>query len=140
MLVIRLVFAVATLALLSSIPAAGQAPKLSPQQLNPPTVSVNKPIAVPNKLIIVPKTPTASLAKSKVDSPNLNKPIAAAPRGTIAFQRPVGNRNLKSRTIPDDGGTSPGAYFGHQEEAPGPNIVYPPCPGGAPRSGLSANC
>lgn len=45
--IIRLAVAVATLALLSSIPAAGQAPKLSPQQLNPPTLNGNKPIAAP---------------------------------------------------------------------------------------------
>jgi hypothetical protein len=77
MLVIRLAVAVATLALLSSIPAAGQAPKLSTQQLNPPTLSVNKPIAAP-----------------KAYSPNLNKPIAAAP---ITVQRPVTNRDMKPR-------------------------------------------
>ena len=34
--IIRLAVGVATLALLSSIPAAGQAPKLSTQQLNSP--------------------------------------------------------------------------------------------------------
>src|SRR5450631_2386392 len=67
MLVIRLAVAVATLGLLS--PAAGQAPKLSTQQLNQPTLNVNKPIAAP-----------------KVYSPNLNKPITAAP---ITVQRPV---------------------------------------------------
>jgi hypothetical protein len=136
MLVIRLPVAVATLAVLSSIPAAGQAPKLSPQQLNPPTLSVNKPIAVPNKLIIVPKTPTASLAKSKVDSQNLNKPIAAAPRETIKFQHP--KRDVPPLLTPENTTPNGSNIFGQQD--PGPNIVYPPCPGGAPRSGLSANC
>jgi hypothetical protein len=70
---IRLAVAVATLASLSSIPAAGQAPKLSPQQLNPPTLNVNKPIAAP-----------------KAYSPNLNKPIVVAP---ITVQRPVPDNN-----------------------------------------------
>jgi hypothetical protein len=72
MLVIRLVAAVATLGLLSSIPAAGQA-KLSTQQLNSPTLDVNKPIAAP-----------------KAYSPNLNKPITAA---KITVQRPVPDNN-----------------------------------------------
>jgi hypothetical protein len=74
MLVIRLAAAVATLALLSSMPAAGQA-KLSTQQLNQPTLNVNKPIAAPNKPITVL-------------SPNGNKLIAAPKAPTIAFQRP----------------------------------------------------
>jgi hypothetical protein len=69
MLVIRLAVAVATLGLLSSIPAAGQA-KLSPQQLNSSTLNVNKPIATP-----------------KVYSPSLNKPIST-PKA-LAVQRPV---------------------------------------------------
>jgi hypothetical protein len=72
MLVIRLAAAVATLGLLSSIPAAGQA-KLSTQQLNSPTLNANKPIAAP-----------------KVYSPNLTKPITAAP---VTVQRPVPDNN-----------------------------------------------
>jgi hypothetical protein len=84
--IIRLAFAVASLALLSSIPAAGQATpplKLSPQQLNPPPP--NKPIAAPgtyspngNKLIAAPGT----------SSPNGNK-LITAPTAGRAFQRPL---------------------------------------------------
>jgi hypothetical protein len=43
---IRIAAAAATLGMLSSIPAAGQA-KLSTQQLNSATLNVNKPIAAP---------------------------------------------------------------------------------------------
>jgi hypothetical protein len=79
--IIRLAVAVATLALLSSMPAAGQASKLSSQQLNSPTLNVNKPIAAP-----------------KVYSPNGNKLIAApTASSTSAFQRPVTNRDMKPR-------------------------------------------
>jgi hypothetical protein len=110
--IIRLAAAVAALALLSSIPAAAQAPKLSPQQLNPPTLIVNKPIAAP-----------------KAYSPNLNKPIAA-PKG-IAFQRPVPNRKMKTVTTPGDGPVT------EQTDILGnpivPIITYGPCPGGVPR-------
>ena len=85
--IIRLPFAVASLALLSSIPAAGQATsplKLSPQQLNPPTS--NKPIAAPgtyspngNKLVAAPPT----------SSPDANKLNAAPTASGRAFQRPL---------------------------------------------------
>ena len=71
--IIRSAVPVATLALLSSIPAAGQAPKLSPQQLNPPISNANNPITAP-----------------KPYSPNLNKPITTAP---ITVQRPVPDNN-----------------------------------------------
>jgi hypothetical protein len=85
MLVIRLAVAVATLALLSSIPAAGQAPKLSTQQFNQPRLNVYKPIAAPNKPIAVPKALTAY-------SPNGNKQIATPKAPTIAFGRSSGQR------------------------------------------------
>lgn len=85
--IIRSAVPVVTVALLSSIPAAAQAPKLSTQQLNSPTLNVNKPIAAP-----------------KAYSPNLNKPITTAP---ITVQRPVPDNNprpmahgsIKSGTI-----------------------------------------
>jgi hypothetical protein len=76
--VLRGAGAVATLALLSSIPAAGQAPKLSPQQLNQPTLNANKPIAAP--------------VSPKPLSPNMNKPIAMA-RPT--FHRPATDTKLR---------------------------------------------
>ena len=104
MLIIRLAAAVATLGLLSSIPAAGQAPKLSSQQLNPPTSNF-KPIAPPNKPITVLKSSTValspngnkgSIAAPKAYSPNGNKDIAAAPpKGTLAFKRPVPCPNMR---------------------------------------------
>jgi hypothetical protein len=122
MLAIRLAVAVATLAVLSSIPAAGQAPKLSPQQLNSPALGVNKPIAVPksptayspnlNKPIAVlsapkPATPNGNkpIAVPRAYSPNGNKLIAATPRGTIEFKRPVPCLNARSTGSPppDDG-------------------------------------
>jgi hypothetical protein len=71
--IIRSAVPVATLALLSSIPAAAQAPKLSPQQLNSPMSNANNPISAP-----------------KPYSPNLNKPITAAP---VTVQRPVLDNN-----------------------------------------------
>jgi hypothetical protein len=83
-LVIHLAVPLATLGLLSSIPAAGQStppPKLSPQQLNPPTPNGNKPIAAPNKPIAAPNKP-------------ITVPMAA---GTVALQRPVPNRDMKPR-------------------------------------------
>jgi hypothetical protein len=98
--IIRLAVGVATLALLSSIPAAAQAPKLSPQQLNPPALNVNKPIAAPIKPITVPNALTAvspngnkQIAAPGAYSSNLNTSIAA-PRasGTIAL---VPDRNVK---------------------------------------------
>jgi len=70
MLVSRLAIAVATLSLFSSIPAAGQAPKLSSQQLNAPTLIVNKPITPP-----------------KAYSPNLTNAVVAKP--LITAVRPV---------------------------------------------------
>jgi len=98
--IIRVAVGVPTLALLSSIPAAGQAPKLSPQQLNPPTLSVNKPIAAPIKPITVPNALTAvspngnkQIAAPGAYSPNLNTSIAAPKAsGTIAL---VPDRNVK---------------------------------------------
>jgi hypothetical protein len=112
--IIRLAVAVATFALLSSIPAAGQATKLSPQQLNSPTLSVNKPIAAP-----------------KAYSPNLNKPIAA-PTASSTFQRPVTNRDMKPRDYsgpnangpPGVGANLPSNLLGNG------NAGYAPCPGG----------
>lgn len=67
--VVRFAAAVAALGTLSSMPAAGQAPKLSAQQLNPPTSIVTKPITAP-----------------KAYPPNLNKPISV-PKA-LAVQRP----------------------------------------------------
>jgi hypothetical protein len=49
----HLAVAVGTLGLLSSIPATGQAPKLTPQQLNPPAIA-NKPMTTPVKPITMP--------------------------------------------------------------------------------------
>ena len=140
MLVIRLPVAVATLAVLSSIPAAGQAPKLSPQQLNPPTLSVNKPIAAPIKPITVPKALTAVspsgnkqiAAPGAYSSPNLNKSIVARRAPTFAFQHP--KRDVPPLLTPENTSHDGSNIFGQQD--PGPNIVYPPCPGGAPRSPL----
>ncbi len=77
--IIRLAVGVATLALLFSIPAAGQAPKLSTQQLNTPRLNVYKPIAAPkaltayssngNKQIAAPKAPTFAFGKSSERRP-----------------------------------------------------------------------
>jgi hypothetical protein len=104
--VIRLAVGVATLALLSSIPAAAQAPKLSPQQLNPPAPNVNKPIAAPIKPITVPNALTAvspngnkQIAAPGVYSPNMNRSIAAPKAsGTVAL---VPGSNVK-RAPPSD--------------------------------------
>ena len=76
---IRIAVTVATLAVVSSIPAAGQAPKLSPQQFNPPTLNVNRPIAAPNKPITVLRSPTVATF------PNGNKPIAAPKTPTASL-------------------------------------------------------
>ena len=78
--IIRLAVGVATLALLFSIPAAGQAPKLSTQQLNTPEAeSAHKTIAAPkaltayssngNKQIAAPKAPTFAFGKSSERRP-----------------------------------------------------------------------
>jgi hypothetical protein len=129
--IIRLAAAVAALGLLSSIPAAGQA-KLSTQQLNSPTLNVNKPIAAPNKPITVL-------------SPNGNKLIAAPKAsGTSAFQRPVVVRDTKTRAYSErnfNGPPDPNlAGYGGLTNSPAaptvsaPGFTYPPCPGGTPRS------
>ena len=118
-LIIRLAVGVTTLALLSTIPAAGQttAPsKLSPQQLNPATLNVNKRIAAPNKPITV-LTPTANslnwnkqLAAPRAYSPNRNQPIAATPpKGTLAFKRPVPCPNMRYSNSPNAGGLTAAA-------------------------------
>jgi len=130
MLVIRLAVAVATLGLLSSIPAAGQA-KLSTQQLNSSTLNVNKPIAAPNKPITVL-------------SPNLNKsiaaPKAATASGTVALQGSVLNHDLKpqggGRKVPahvngPDYGAH-GLFSGDPRSGNWP--AAPPCPGGTSRN------
>lgn len=104
MLVSRLAVTVATLALLVSNPAAAQAPKLSPQQLNPAALNVNKPIAAP-----------------KVYSPNQIKPITAAP---ITVRRPVPDNNprpmahgsIASGTITY---SPPPRAYGHKYDPPG---------------------
>jgi hypothetical protein len=85
--IIRLTLAVASLALFSLVPAAGQASpplKLSPQQLNPPTL--NKPSAAPgtyspngNKLVAAPGT----------SSPDPNKLNAAPNKSSRTFQGPI---------------------------------------------------
>ena len=75
--IIRLAVGVATLALLFSIPAAGQAPKLSTQQLNTPRLNVYKPIAAPK----ADRRPKALTAYSS----NGNKQIAAPKAPTFAF-------------------------------------------------------
>ena len=69
--IIRLAVGVATFALLSSIPAAGQAPKLSAQQLN----------------IAVPKVPTTAYSP-KLSAQPLNTPL------------PNGNKSVTAATVP----------------------------------------
>jgi hypothetical protein len=151
--IIRLAVAVATLALLSSIPAAGQAPKLSPQQLNPPTLNGNKPIAAPkayspnlNKPIAAlsapkPATPNGNkpIAVPRAYSPNGNKLIAATPKGTIEFKRPVPCLNARSTgpLPPDDG-----SLAGYQGVGAGTNQGgwVPPAPPVPERFASSAAC
>jgi hypothetical protein len=133
--IIRSAVPVVTVALLSSIPAAGQT-KLSTQQLNSPTLNVNKPIAAP-----------------KAYSPNLNKPITTAP---ITVQRPVPDNNprpmahgsIKSGTIAQRSSVQvrgakpvPNAFPSDQgNELPlgsqGSGVSFgplAPCPSGTPR-------
>jgi hypothetical protein len=125
--IVRLVVAISTLALLSSIPAAGQAtapPKLSPQQLNPPTPKTgNKPIGAPTAY-----------------SPN--KPIAVPKASnTSAFQRPVrGLRSTESRgnAAPDDPNIP---RFGVPNYGGGVSFgPMAPCPSGGPRDPRSGAC
>jgi hypothetical protein len=97
---ICLVVGVATLALLSSIPAAGQAPKLSTQQLNSPRLNVYKPIAAPNKPIAAQNNPIAVPKALTAYSPNGNKQIATPKAPTIAFGKSSGRRPPR-----DDGGS-----------------------------------
>ncbi len=130
--IIRLAFAIASLALLFSIPAAGQATsplKLSPQQLNPPPP--NKPIAAPgtyspngNKLSAAPGT----------SSPDGNK-LITTPTAGRAFQRPLSygernpnphsGRNVAARAASD-------AKLGAEIGAHLPSIGGGPYPGSQP--------
>jgi len=135
MLIIRLAAAVATLGLLSSIPAAGQAPKLSTQQLNPPTSNF-KPIAAPNKPITVPKALTSvspdgnkRIAAPLPNSPNLNK--IAAPHW----------RTEKSRRYHGDDPVQQTDFYG--QPTGGPDWTPPPnhgCPGGAEINPITGKC
>ena len=104
MLVGRLAVAVGTLSLLSSIPAAGQAPKLSPQQLNPPAVA-NKPIPTPIKPITMPNAvksiaaPKASGTSALVPDRNVKR---ALPSGFDSTERQRYGRDshAKSELVP----------------------------------------
>lgn len=147
--VIRLAVAVASLASVASSPTTGQAtspPRLSTQQLNPPALKVNKPIAAPNKpitVLVAPKVSSPNANKPttvlKTYSPNLNKPIAVPKVPTIAFQRP--NRDMTPRDMaPSTYDTSnlpnfgSGPFPGTQPGLGLPPSQLPPCPGGTPRS------
>lgn len=130
--IIRLAFAVASLALLSLAPAAGQATpplKLSPQQLNPPTL--NKPSAVPGTYSPNGNKLGAALGTS---SPNGNK-LTTAPTAGRAFQRPLSymeshpnphsGRNVAAREAAD-------AKLGAEIGAHLPSIGGGPYPGSQP--------
>jgi hypothetical protein len=93
---VRFTVAVAALGLLSSIPAAGQAPKLSPQQLNPPVPKqFTLPAPMGSKPIATPRAPIVYIPPAPMGSKPIAAPRAPAASRTIALQPAVRSRGAK---------------------------------------------
>jgi hypothetical protein len=142
--------AVATLAVMFSIPAAGQAPKLSTQQLNSPLMTppkayspnLNKPISAPKALAIQHPTPDMK------PRPMAHGSIAS---GTVKYTSPNGGRpgsssyvkegSATDRALNSDDGRN---YGGISTGGPtGPDWTPPPnhgCPGGAEINPITGKC